>query len=187
LFQELCQKAPASSHSIRDRAGRRAGPGPSREDQRHPALEPDEDDKTQIATAPPASASSIESILRNATFATAEDMESWPTETGRGGDYSGFTFDEARDARATPPYREEAVARSVATLSLPNNDSSSRIAARGPVQKPSQAVRVVVWRDPMGCTSPPHGTTVTAISVDALWSRSTQFRDLFAWLTKSNP
>jgi hypothetical protein len=67
--------------------------------------------------------------------------------------------------------------------SRPSYTNESRIAARGPAQKPSQAVRVVVWREADGVHVAPHGTTVTAISVDALLVALDPSADLFAWLT----
>lgn len=142
-------------------------------------------------TAPPASSSAIENILRNATFQSTEDMESWPTEAIAGNDLPNFSFDDATKTRiGQPAYREEAGSSgrvnpdtTVEANAARPYDAESRIAARGPAQKPSQAVRVVVWRGPDGVHVAPHGTTVTAISVDALLVALDPSADLFAWLT----
>ncbi|WP_394849366.1 hypothetical protein LZC95_18210 [Pendulispora brunnea] len=156
-------------------------------------------------TSPPASSQAIENILRNTNFGSPEDIESWPTEAVAGNELPNFSFDDATKTRiGTPAYSEEVLAASpdetVAAAdtqprgsrpnleqepraSRPSYTNESRIAARGPVQKPSQAVRVVVWRDPDGVHVAPHGTTVTAISVDALLVALDPSADLFAWLT----
>jgi len=144
--------------------------------------EPAFDATAHPTTAPPASSSAIENILRNTNFASSEDMESWPTENVPGNDLPNFAFDDATKTRiGTPIYREEALSR--APAGPEPYDATRRIAARGPAQKPSQAVRVVVWRGPDGVHIAPHGTTVTAISVDALLVALDPSADLFAWLT----
>ncbi|WP_394838896.1 hypothetical protein LVJ94_18565 [Pendulispora rubella] len=156
-------------------------------------------------TSPPASSQAMENILRNTNFGSSEEIESWPTEALPGNELPNFSFDDATKTRiGTPAYSEEVLAASpdetVAAAdtqprgsrpnleqemraSRPSYTNESRIAARGPVQKPSQAVRVVVWRDPDGVHVAPHGTTVTAISVDALLVALDPSADLFAWLT----
>ena len=166
---------------------------------------PHEADSDSHLTSPPASSDAIENILRNTNFGSPEDMESWPTEAVRGNELPDFSFDDATKTRiGTPAYSEEVLAASpdqtaaVADTqprgsrpnleqehraSRPSYTNESRIAARGPAQKPSQAVRVVVWREADGVHVAPHGTTVTAISVDALLVALDPSADLFAWLT----
>ena len=92
-------------------------------------------------------------------------------------------YDDVPKTRiGTPAYREEALTASAPPDPLvPEPDD--RVTARGPVEKPMQAVRVVVWRGPNGVHIAPHGTTVSAISVDAMLVALDPAADLYAWLT----
>ena len=99
---------------------------------------------------------------------SSDDMEAWPTQSMSGGDLP--SYDGGEQTRiGTPAYREP-------------EDPSVRqpIALRG--IRTSQAVRVVVWRGPDGVHVAPHGTTVTAISVDAMLVALDPSADLSAWL-----
>ncbi|WP_394820555.1 hypothetical protein [Pendulispora albinea] len=149
---------------------------------------PEASAEDEARTAPPTSSPSLEntwSPLRSPGFRGAEDIESWPTEAIPGHALPNFNVEDSTKTRVgTPAYRDEAISASSQPATTHRlHDAESRIAARGPVQKPSQAVRVVVWRGPDGVHVAPHGTTVTAISVDALLVALDPSADLFAWLT----
>lgn len=99
---------------------------------------------------------------------SSDDIEAWPTQSMSGGELP--SYDGGEQTRiGTPAYREP-------------EDPSVRqpIALRG--IRTSQAVRVVVWRGPDGVHVAPHGTTVTAISVDAMLVALDPSADLSAWL-----
>lgn len=100
-----------------------------------------------------------------------DDMEAWPTQSMSGGELPSFDNIEDRTRIGTPAYRE------------PEPDPSVRapIAVRG--LRPSQAVRVVVWRTADGVHVAPHGTVVNAISVDAMLVALDPSADLSAWLS----
>jgi hypothetical protein len=101
---------------------------------------------------------------------SSDDMEAWPTQSLSGDIPS---YDGGEQTRiGTPAYREP-------------EDPSVRapIALRG--IRTSQAVRVVVWRGPDGVHVAPHGTTVTAISVDAMLVALDPSADLSAWLANN--
>ena len=87
-----------------------------------------------------------------------------------GGELPSFDNLEDRTRIGTPAYRE------------PEPEPSLRapVAVRG--LRASQAVRVVVWRGPDGVHVAPHGTTVNAISVDAMLVALDPSADLSAWL-----
>ena len=101
---------------------------------------------------------------------SSDDMEAWPTQSMSGGELPSFDGVEDKTRIGTPAYRE------------PPIESSARVpvAIRG--IRTSQAVRVVVWRGPDGVHVAPHGTTVTAISVDAMLVALDPSADLSAWL-----
>ncbi|MEO8877743.1 MAG: hypothetical protein ABI461_19270 [Polyangiaceae bacterium] len=99
---------------------------------------------------------------------SSDDMEAWPTQSLSSGELA--SYDGGEQTRiGTPAYREP-------------EDPSVRqpIALRG--IRTSQAVRVVVWRSADGVHVAPHGTTVTAISVDAMLVALDPSADLSAWL-----
>lgn len=137
------------------------------------------------ASAPEVSASDIEESgpitprsKRNTQNPTAapgaddgEDMESWPTQAMTGNELPSFDSIEDRTRIGTPAYRE------------PDPEPSHRapIPMRG--ARPSQAVRVIVWRGPDGVHVAPYGTTVSAISVDAMLVALDPSADLSAWLS----
>lgn len=93
-------------------------------------------------------------------------------------------FDDVPKTRiGTPAYREEAISASSPPDPVPPPPRDDRVTARGPVEKPMQAVRVVVWRGPNGVHIAPRGTTVSAISIDAMLVALDPGADLYAWLT----
>lgn len=134
----------------------RARPAPPREDG-SPMTPPSRRD-TQNPTAAPTGSED------------EDDMEAWPTQSMSGGELPSFDNLEDRTRIGTPAYRE------------PDPEPSVRapVAVRG--LRPSQAVRVVVWRGPDGVHVAPHGTTVNAISVDAMLVALDPSADLSAWL-----
>jgi len=100
------------------------------------------------------------------------DMDAWPTQaTGRGrGDLS--YEDEPKTRIGAPAYTD-------APAYLEAHDRVTAI----PGDRPSQAVRVIVWRAADGVHVAPHGTTVSAISVDAMLVALDPNADLYAWLS----
>lgn len=94
--------------------------------------------------------------------------------------YDDSPDDAPKTRIGTPAYREEAISAS-APPGRPDPDD--RVTARGTVTKPMQAVRVVIWRGPDGVRIAPHGTTVSAISVEAMLVAMDPAADLLAWLT----
>ena len=105
--------------------------------------------------------------LLETTTTDEMDMDAWPTQAtgrGRGG---GLSYDDDPKTRiGTPAYTDERVT-----------------AVPGERAQPSQAVRVVVWRAADGVHVAPHGTTVSAISVDAMLVALDPSADLYAWLS----
>ncbi|HEX7664145.1 MAG TPA: hypothetical protein VF407_06540, partial [Polyangiaceae bacterium] len=134
-------------------------------------------------SAPEVSASDIEESgpvtprsKRNTQNPTAapgpdEDMEAWPTQAMSGNDLPSFDNIEDRTRIGTPAYREPE----------PEPSMRAHIPMRG--ARPSQAVRVIVWRGPDGVHVAPYGTTVSAISVDAMLVALDPSADLSAWLS----
>ena len=93
-----------------------------------------------------------------------EEMDQWPTQSLQNDELGGF--DDQRTRIGASPYVES---------------------ARRPIDAPSglrasQAVRVIVWRGPDGVHVAPAGTTVSAITVDALLVALDPNADLAAWL-----
>jgi hypothetical protein len=100
----------------------------------------------------------------------AEEIDAWPTQTLSGDDFD----DDAQHTRiGTPAYRETAKKASARPPAM---------GAPGPLVM-SQAVRVIVWREPDGVHVAPAGTQVTAISVEAVLVAMDPGADLAAWLS----
>lgn len=101
---------------------------------------------------------------------SVDDMDSWPTAAFAG---DPAPYDEPNLTRhGTPAYTERAKVVSGAKSSPPAAEV-----------KTSQAVRVIVWRGPDGVHVAPHGTTVSAISVDAMLVALDPAADLSTWLS----
>jgi hypothetical protein len=97
-----------------------------------------------------------------------DEMDAWPTQS-----LSGDEFDAPEATRiGTPAYAEGA-----------KRVSHPPPAPPGVSLRASQAVRVVVWRGPDGVHVAPYGTTVTAISVEAVLVALDPAADLAAWLS----
>ena len=134
-------------------------------------------DETQMMEHPPAqddrpSSPETPHGKREASIApSVDDMDSWPTQSFAG---DPAPYDEPNRTRlGTPAYTERAIVVSGAKSTPPAT----------PEVRTSQAVRVVVWRGPDGVHVAPHGTTVSAISVDAMLVALDPAADLSAWLS----
>jgi hypothetical protein len=104
------------------------------------------------------------------TNASTEEIDGWPT-AALTGDPSDF-HDEHKTRIDAPAYRD----------SDDLYDGSAIVPPKTGDVRPTQAVRVVVWRAADGVHVAPHGTTVSAISVDAMLVALDPTADLFAWL-----
>ncbi len=102
--------------------------------------------------------------LPPAALGTATEADAWPTETMGGSEFANL---EAERTRIGAPFYNAA----------PTQGAVAQIAT-------SQAVRVIVWRDAAGVHVAPAGTTVTAITVDAMLVAMDPNADLSAWLSK---
>jgi hypothetical protein len=113
-----------------------------------------------------------------------EEMEGWPTQALEGDALSGLAEEMTRvgmdafegtdrNPSAVPPPSKSSVRPPPAT------HASEASAAR-----PSQAVRVVVWRVGDDVHVAPQGTAVSAITVDALLVALDPAADLASWLGK---
>ena len=85
-------------------------------------------------------------------------MDAWPTQSLTGGEDPN----DEKTRIGVPAY---AASARIATEAL---QSSPEIEVVEPSLRASQAVRVVVWRAADGVHIAPHGTVVSAISVDAV-------------------
>jgi hypothetical protein len=125
---------------------------------------------TEIAQPPkndaPASAKDPRSQMPTtppaAAAVAATEADAWPTESMGGNDFANL---ENERTRVGAPYYAPGTAP-VAPLVA------------------SQAVRVIVWRDANGVHVAPAGTTVTAITVDAMLVAMDTSADLSAWLSR---
>ena len=109
---------------------------------------------------------------------TTDEMEQWPTQA-RGGEALSEMADEMTrvggpafvDGDGSPSGRPPPSVRAPSP-------------SQAPGARPSQAVRVVVWRSADGVHVAPHGTTVSAITVDAMLVALDPSADLASWLAK---
>ncbi|HEY6459567.1 MAG TPA: hypothetical protein VIY73_05425 [Polyangiaceae bacterium] len=101
--------------------------------------------------------------------APTEEMDAWPTQS-----LSGEEMDppDEKTRIGVPAYEVSA------RLATEESAQSSE-----PALRPSQAVRVVVWRALDGVHVAPHGTRVSAISVDAVLVALDPSADLASWLS----
>lgn len=106
-------------------------------------------------------------------IARSDDPDAWPTQSFSGEDMDDMVEEHTRIG--TSAYVEKAIAGS----QIP-----PRMEPFQPAVKPSQAVRVVVWRDNEGVRVAPLGTKVSAIAVEAVLVALDPTADLAAWLTK---
>jgi hypothetical protein len=93
-------------------------------------------------------------------------MDSWPTQPARGDNEGDPQSEKTRigvpayDPKSAPPQRHV-----------------------DPALRPSQALRVVVWRAADGVHIAPHGTRVSAITVEAVLVSLDPSADLATWLS----
>src|SRR5215472_2420303 len=97
-----------------------------------------------------------------------DDLDAWPTQTIPGRD-APVGFGAPHD-------------RQVTRVNVPAYQEAQAETDGGAGPKPSQAVRVVVWRSPDGVRVATHGATVSAITVDAILVALDPTADLAAWL-----
>jgi hypothetical protein len=111
---------------------------------------------------------------RFASNATADEIDEWPTAALNGDELPEHAFMEEQRTRLDAPAYRDADENAY--------DGSAIVPPKTGDVRPTQAVRVVVWRAADGVHVAPHGTTVSAISVDAMLVALDPTADLFAWL-----
>jgi hypothetical protein len=104
--------------------------------------------------------------------ARTDEMDAWPTQS-RMGDDLGDPADE-KTRIGVPAYEASAKLITEATLAAP---------LESPALRPSQALRVVVWRAADGVHVAPAGTRVGAITVEAVLVALDPAADLASWLS----
>jgi hypothetical protein len=104
--------------------------------------------------------------------ARTDEMDAWPTQS-RMGDDLGDPADE-KTRIGVPAYEASAKLITEATLAAPLDS---------PALRPSQALRVVVWRAADGVHVAPAGTRVGAITVEAVLVALDPSADLASWLS----
>jgi hypothetical protein len=102
---------------------------------------------------------------------SADEIDAWPTAALSGNEVPDF-HDENKTRIDAPAYKD----------SDDIYDGSAIVPPKTGDVRPTQAVRVVVWRAADGVHVAPHGTMVSAISVDAMLVALDPTADLFAWL-----
>jgi hypothetical protein len=103
--------------------------------------------------------------------AHTEEMDAWPTQSLAGEDLDA---PDEKTRIGVPAY--EASAKLASEAYAPSGRAD-------PALRPSQALRVVVWRAPDGVHVAPQGTRVAAITVDAVLVSLDPATDLAAWLS----
>jgi len=108
---------------------------------------------------------------------SATDDVDWPTDS-----HELPVFGTERTRIGAVAY-QPAAPDSTRVLTLPLETKTAEPPASRELQS-SQAVRVIVWRDAAGVHVAPAGTTVTAITVDAMLVAMDPGADLSAWLSQ---
>ncbi len=108
---------------------------------------------------------------RFTSSSSVAEIDAWPTAALTGEVPADF-HDENKTRIDAPAYKD----------SDDLYDGSAIVPPKTGDVRPTQAVRVVVWRAADGVHVAPHGTTVSAISVDAMLVALDPTADLFAWL-----
>lgn len=103
------------------------------------------------------------------------DPEAWPTQSLSGEDLPDDSQEKTRIG--VPAYEASAKMASEAS------DQASTPSLGETPLRAAQALRVVVWRTPDGVRVAPHGTHVSAITVDAVLVALDPAADLAAWLS----
>jgi len=117
--------------------------------------------------------------VRAALAAQTEEMDAWPTQSLLGDDLADPPDEKTRIG--VPAY--EASARLASEASVVPLTPPPPVGSSDPTLRPSQAIRVVVWRASDGVHVAPQGTRVAAISVDAVLVALDPSADLAAWLS----
>lgn len=136
---------------------------------------------------------------RPASAPSAAEVDAWPTEAMSGAELPGdlTSFDRERTRIGAPAYQppppehtavgdvnELRRAMDAAPNAAADGAGIDRVVEAASGLRVSQAVRVVVWSDGAGVHVAPAGTTVTAITVEALLVAVDPSADLSAWLSK---
>jgi hypothetical protein len=113
--------------------------------------------------------------------ARPEAMDRWPTQPIIGDDLMDPPDEKTRIG--VPAYEASARLASEPTEGSAAPRPYEPHAGPGLTLRPSQALRVVVWRAADGVHVAPQGTRVAAISVDAVLVALDPSADLAAWLS----
>jgi len=117
-------------------------------------------------------------VVRAAMAVPTEEMDAWPTQSLVGDDLADPPDEKTRIG--VPAYEASAkLASEASVVAL----ASTPLASHDPSLRPSQAIRVIVWRASDGVHVAPQGTRVAAISVDAVLVALDPTADLAAWLS----
>lgn len=114
-------------------------------------------------------------------LSSASDWDAVPTKTLSGSDLSDLSaFQPSRTTieEVSPPSSPKAPS------APPRSERGSE--ERRPALATSQAVRVILWKDANGVHVAPHGTLVSAITVDAMVVALDPSADIRAWLDPSH-
>ncbi len=145
-------------------------------------------------SAPPPSGRGTELSAPPATEVTeaTEEMEGWPTQALAGNALAELGDEMTRvnspafvddDRPTSHGYSiDQGIADPAPTPRPPR--SGRPPASAEPALRASQAMHVVVWRAADGVHVAPHGTTVSAITIDALLVALDPSADLASWLAK---
>jgi hypothetical protein len=109
-----------------------------------------------------------------------DEMDAWPTQSLLGDDLADPPDEKTRIG--VPAYEASARLASEASAIVPPMAPPPVQPATNPL-RPSQAMRVVVWRAADGVHVAPQGTRVAAISVDAVLVALDPSADLATWLS----
>jgi hypothetical protein len=109
-----------------------------------------------------------------------EEMDAWPTQSLLGDDLADPPDEKTRIG--VPAYEASARLASEASAIVQPLTPPPVQPAGNPL-RPSQAMRVVVWRAADGVHVAPQGTRVAAISVDAVLVALDPSADLATWLS----
>lgn len=121
-------------------------------------------------------------VITAALSRPIEEMDAWPTQSLVGDDLADPPDEKTRIG--VPAYEASARLASEASVIAPLAPLvSPPQVSSDPALRPSQAVRVVVWRAADGVHVAPQGTRVAAISVDAVLVALDPSADLAAWLS----
>ena len=114
-----------------------------------------------------------------ALASSASDWDAVPTKTLSGADLSDLAAPRLIVTAEEPPAPESEPPETSAPASARPDERRAPLAT-------SQAVRVVLWKDANGVHVAPHGTLVSAITVDAMVVALDPSADIRAWLDPSH-